>query len=55
MRLMLNLQHLKPGSRENSWINVDGQEVLQGHVYDFEELRLVDEGIRPQNVEDEEA
>ncbi|KAF9238562.1 hypothetical protein BU15DRAFT_8359, partial [Melanogaster broomeanus] len=33
--------------------STDGKEVLEGKVYDFEELVQVDEGITPQAADDE--
>ncbi|KIK75105.1 hypothetical protein PAXRUDRAFT_173810 [Paxillus rubicundulus Ve08.2h10] len=44
---------LEEQRKEEQLESADGKEVLEGKVYDFEELGRVDEGITPRAVDDE--
>jgi hypothetical protein len=40
-------QRLKEAPRNLEMVSEDGQEVLEGQVYDFEELERIDKGLAP--------
>ena len=40
-------QRLKEAPRNSETVSEDGQEVLEGQVYDFEELERIDKGLAP--------
>ena len=46
-------QRLKETPKDSEMVSEDGQEVLEGQVYDFEELERVDKGLAPVTFQDD--
>ena len=46
-------QRLKETPKDSEMVSEDGQEALEGQVYDFEELERVDKGLAPVTFQDD--